>query len=114
MCWKRGAYFAQVNASGTSQTCPNCSAHRPKDLSVRVHHCRECDYTCHRDSAAAQMVLIRGWEKVEVARCPSHGHLSATVVPVDNRRQEIACEVLLPRVFDLDRWRSAGRLKQQS
>jgi putative transposase len=44
------------------------------------------------------MVLIRGIE---------------TVVPVDVRGKEIACEVELSGVFDLDKWRGAGRLNRE-
>ena len=49
VCWKRGVYFAKVDPNGTSQTCPRCDAHTPKDLSVRVHSCPECGYTTDRE-----------------------------------------------------------------
>ena len=42
VCWKRGIYFAKVDPNGTSQTCPRCDAHVPKDLGVRIHTCTEC------------------------------------------------------------------------
>ena len=45
VAWKRGVYFAKVDCRGTSQTCPMCDTHTPKDLSVRVHSCPECHYT---------------------------------------------------------------------
>ena len=60
VCWKRGVYFAKVDPNGTSQTCPRCDAHAPKDLSVRVHSCPECRYTTLRDVAAAQVIVGRG------------------------------------------------------
>lgn len=60
VCWKRGVYFAKVEASGTSQTCPECDAHVSKDLSVRVHECPECGYRTDRDVAAAQVIRNRG------------------------------------------------------
>ena len=60
VCWKKGVYFAKVDPNGTSQTCPRCEAHTPKDLSVRVHNCPECRYTTDRDVAAAQVVVARG------------------------------------------------------
>ncbi len=60
VCWKRGVYFAKVEAAGTSQTCPECEAHVSKNLSVRVHECRECGYKTDRDVAAAQVVRNRG------------------------------------------------------
>lgn len=53
-------YFAKVDARGTSQYCPACGVHVPKDLSVRVHDCPECGYTTNRDVASGQLVLIRG------------------------------------------------------
>jgi putative transposase len=59
-CWKRGVYFAKVDPDGTSQTCPQCNAYVPKDLSVRVHNCPECGYTTDRDVASAQVIRERG------------------------------------------------------
>jgi putative transposase len=60
VCWKRGKYFAVVDAHGTSQTCPECGARVSKDLSVRVHHCLECGYTTDRDVASGQVIRNRG------------------------------------------------------
>ena len=60
VCWKRGVYFAKVEAAGTSQTCPECNAHVSKNLSVRVHECSECGYRTDRDVAAAQAIRNRG------------------------------------------------------
>jgi putative transposase len=61
VAWKRGVYFAKVDPNGTSQTCPQCGTHTgKKELSERVHHCRECGYTTDRDVAAAQVVKQRG------------------------------------------------------
>lgn len=62
---ERGVYFAKVNPNGTSQTCPNCLATVRKALAVREHDCPECGYRTHRDHAAAEMVLYRGWEKID-------------------------------------------------
>lgn len=58
--WKRGVYFAKVEAPGTSQVCPECDAHVSKDLSVRVHECPECGYKTDRDVASAQVIRNRG------------------------------------------------------
>lgn len=80
VCWKRGAFFRRVNPNGTSQTCPNCGATVQKALDVREHHCPECGYRTHRDHAAAEMVLLRGLNRV----------------PVDNRGMETACAGELP------------------
>jgi putative transposase len=60
VCWKRGKFFAQVDARGTSQTCPECGARVSKDWSVRIHHCPECQYTTDRDVASAQVIRNRG------------------------------------------------------
>jgi len=60
VCWKRGKFFAEVNARGTSQECPECGAEVKKDLSVRVHHCPECNYTTDRDVASGQVIRNRG------------------------------------------------------
>ncbi len=60
VCWKRDVYFARINCNGTSQICPRCDADTPKDLSVRVHNCPECQYQTDRDVAAAQVVKKRG------------------------------------------------------
>ncbi len=60
VCWKRGKFFAEVSARGTSQECPECGAQVRKDLSVRVHHCPECGYTTDRDVASSQVIRNRG------------------------------------------------------
>jgi putative transposase len=65
VCFKRGAYFAKVNPNGTSQTCPRCQTYTgKKDLSERIHVCPECGYKTHRDVAAAQVVMQRGYTAV--------------------------------------------------
>jgi putative transposase len=60
VCWKRGKFFGEVNARGTSQECPECGAEVRKDLSVRVHSCPHCNYTTDRDVAAGQNIRNRG------------------------------------------------------
>jgi len=62
VCCQRGVFFMRVNPNGTSQTCPKCLVRVQKNLGVRVHCCPECKYETHRDHAAAEMVLIRGYE----------------------------------------------------
>jgi len=65
VCLKRGAYFAKVDAKGTSQTCPKCQTHTgKKELSERMHKCPECGYETNRDVAAAQVVWQRGYTAV--------------------------------------------------
>lgn len=60
VCCKRGKFFAEVDARGTSQQCPECGCQVKKDLSIRVHNCRSCGYTTDRDIAAAQVIRNRG------------------------------------------------------
>jgi len=67
VCWKRGKFFAEVNARGTSQECPECGAEVRKDLSIRVHHCPECKYTTDRDVASGQVIRNRGITLISTA-----------------------------------------------
>ena len=60
VCWNRGKFFAQVDARGTSQECPECNGEVKKDLSVRVHDCPHCGYKTDRDVAAGQNIRNRG------------------------------------------------------
>lgn len=60
VCWKRGKFFGEVNARGTSQECPECGAPVRKDLSVRVHSCSNCGYRTDRDVASGQAIRNRG------------------------------------------------------
>ncbi|MCJ8278506.1 MAG: transposase [Rivularia sp. ALOHA_DT_140] len=60
-CFKRGVYFQKVDARKTSQICPNCQHETGKKTLVeRIHKCDNCGYETDRDTAAAQVVLIRG------------------------------------------------------
>ncbi len=61
VCFKRGIYFAKVDARGTSQTCPDCGTHTgKKELTDRTHKCENCGYETHRDHAAAEVIRQRG------------------------------------------------------
>ncbi len=53
-----GVRIFEVNARGTSQTCPACGVIVKKALSQRWHKC-ECGYATHRDHAAAQVIFAR-------------------------------------------------------
>jgi putative transposase len=64
VCWKRGKFFGEVSARGTSQECPECGAEVRKDLSVRVHSCSSCGYTTDRDVASSQVIRNRGIELI--------------------------------------------------
>ncbi|PSP08969.1 MAG: transposase, partial [Cyanobacteria bacterium SW_10_48_33] len=53
--------FLKVDASHTSQICPECGAHTgKKELSQRVHKCPECNHQGNRDVTAAQIIAQRG------------------------------------------------------
>ncbi|MFP4411851.1 RNA-guided endonuclease InsQ/TnpB family protein [Coleofasciculus sp.] len=60
VCWKRGKFFGEVDARGTSQECPECNGEVKKDLSVRIHDCPHCGYKTDRDVAAGQNIRNRG------------------------------------------------------
>ena len=60
VCWKRGKFFGEVDAMGTSVECPECGGEVKKDLSVRVHDCPHCGYKTDRDVAAGQNIRNRG------------------------------------------------------
>jgi putative transposase len=60
VCWKRGKFFGEVDARGTSQECPECGGEVKKDLSVRIHNCPHCGYKTDRDVAAGQNIRNRG------------------------------------------------------
>lgn len=56
---KCGVQFVEVDASGTSQTCPQCGAVAKKKLSQRRHVC-PCGLDIQRDHASALVILARG------------------------------------------------------
>ncbi|MEG4243566.1 transposase [Microcoleus sp. Pol10_D6] len=60
VCWKRGKFFSEVDARGTSQQCPECGGEVKKGLSVRIHDCPHCGYKTDRDVAAGQNIRNRG------------------------------------------------------
>ncbi|MFP5271903.1 RNA-guided endonuclease InsQ/TnpB family protein [Coleofasciculus sp.] len=110
VCWKEQVYFAKVDADYTSQQCPRCQTHTgKKDLSVRIHNCHECGYTTHRDVAAAQVVMIRGFA---VSVQPHGVGATGQAVP------EIAWLDVLSGVIDLDKCprtrKSLKRFKESS
>ena len=67
VCWKRGKFFSEVDARGTSQQCPECSGEVKKDLSVRTHDCPHCGYKTDRDVAAGQNIRNRGIKSISTA-----------------------------------------------
>ncbi|HEY9609431.1 transposase [Allocoleopsis sp.] len=67
VCWKRGKFFAEVDARGTSQQCPECGGEVKKDLSVRIHDCPHCGFRTDRDVAAGQNIRNRGIKLISTA-----------------------------------------------
>ena len=67
VCWKRGKFFGEVDARGTSQECPECGAEVKKDFRVRVHHCLSCNYRTDRDVASGQVIRNRGITLISTA-----------------------------------------------
>ena len=67
VCWKRGKFFTEVDARGTSQECPECGTKVKKDLSVRVHSCSNCGFIADRDVASGQVIRNRGIELISTA-----------------------------------------------
>lgn len=57
---RAGVQFVEVDARGTSQTCPECEGEVRKNLSVRIHNCPHCGYVAQRDHASARVILQRG------------------------------------------------------
>ncbi len=81
VCWKRGKFFDVVDASWTSQECPECGGEVKKDMSVRIYNCPHCGYTTNRDVAAAQNIRNRGIKLIST---------------VGQTGRETACAVELP------------------
>lgn len=81
VCWKRGKFFGEVNARGTSQECPECGEEVKKDLSVRVHNCPSCGYTTDRDVAAGQNIRNRGIKLISTVGQTGIESACAAVLP---------------------------------
>jgi putative transposase len=64
---RAGKLFVQVDARGTSQTCPSCGRAEAKPLSQRKHEC-PCGCTMARDHASSLVILERGSQKVRSER----------------------------------------------
>lgn len=63
----------EVNPNYTSQACSQCGNIVKKDLSVRLHHCSECDLSINRDWNAAINILNIGLgQNTENKSVPSH------------------------------------------
>ena len=81
ICWKRDKFFAEVNARGTSQECPECGAEVKKNLSVRVHLCPNCKYQTDRDVASGQVIRNRGITLISTGGQPGIESVCAADLP---------------------------------
>ena len=52
-----------INPRNTTQRCSACGSIVKKDLSVRVHECPYCGFSCDRDYNASRNILITGMEQ---------------------------------------------------
>ena len=53
----------KVDPRNTTQRCSACGSIAEKDLSVRVHECPYCGFSCDRDYNASRNILITGMEQ---------------------------------------------------
>lgn len=62
VCFKRGKNAFAVDPRGTSQICPLCKGHTPKQLKDRWHKCLDlsCRFETDRDHASAMEIDDRG------------------------------------------------------
>jgi putative transposase len=96
--WRRGKFVMEVDARGSSQTCPNCRIEVRKELEDRVHNCPECKYIVDRDIASAQELCNRGIEKLSTQGIWG---------------KEIGCQVGLSGAMSLDKWRGVAMTSSQ-
>jgi transposase len=72
-----GGIFVEVPTQKVkpSQTCPSCGNQKKKELSERVHNC-SCGLTCHRDIAAA--IVMLNWARGQELSSPNVDGSSST------------------------------------
>jgi len=58
-----GRKLIKVDPRNTTQRCSACGSIVKKDLSVRVHECPYCGFSCDRDYNASRNILITGMEQ---------------------------------------------------
>jgi putative transposase len=109
VCWKRGKFFSEVDARGTSQECPECGGEVKKDLSVRFHNCPQCGYKTDRDVAAGQNIRNRG-----IALLASLRPASPIIGTVGQTGKETACAVGLPGVEEKSSPRSEAKSRNRT
>jgi putative transposase len=58
-----GRKLIKVDPRNTTQRCSSCGCIVKKDLSVRVHECHYCGFSCNRDYNASRNILLTGMEQ---------------------------------------------------
>jgi putative transposase len=58
-----GRKLIKVDPRNTTQRCSACGGIVKKDLSVRVHECPYCGFSCNRDYNASRNILLAGMEQ---------------------------------------------------
>ena len=58
-----GRKLIKVDPRNTTQRCSACGCIVKKDLSIRVHECHYCRFSCNRDYNASRNILILGMEQ---------------------------------------------------
>ena len=53
----------KADPGNTTQRCSACASRVNNDLSVRVHECPYCGFSCNRDCNASRNILITGREQ---------------------------------------------------
>jgi putative transposase len=76
-----GRKLIKVDPRNTTQRCSDCGSIVKKDLSVRVHECPYCGFSCNRDYNASRNILHSGMEQpvVPIETKPLH-HISVMQV----------------------------------
>jgi len=76
-----GRKLVKVDPRNTTQWCSACGCIVKKDLSVRVHECPYCGFSCNRDYNASRNILFTGMEQpvVPIEPKPLH-HISVMQV----------------------------------
>ena len=72
-----GRKLIKVDPRNTSQRCSACGSIVKKDLSVRVHKCPYCGFSCNLDYNASRNILLSWMEQpvVPIEAKPLH-HIS--------------------------------------
>ena len=87
-----GRKLIKVDPRNTTQRCSACGSIVKKDLSVRVHECPYCGFSCDRDYNASRNILFAGMEQpaAPIEPKPLH-HISVMQVLAMSRLRRDSC-----------------------